>query len=655
MGADLSQENCTIDELMSEMECLPSGYISRKVIRGKECFYHQWKEDGRLVSRYLKEGELEPLREQIERRRSLQEKLRFEKARESSRLRVQAYAVRYYMGRPVPVGVQSYETLITKKLFYVDKTFFIRDWWNQNDEVTLIARPRRFGKTLNMHMVECFFSNRYSGRSDLFEGLTIWKYREFQALQGTYPVLFLSFGAVKMHTPEGIREQLMGQLDLKLWELLDQTGKDALTEEEKLSLNRYLQTRIFPEKLQAIPFLCRTYYRIYGKKTIILLDEYDTPALEAWTAGIWQEVADDLRNLLNIMFMSNSYLERALLTGITRISRESFFSDLNHLKVADMTSDSYATAFGFTEKEVFDAMDEQHLTNKQEVKEWYDGFRIGAQCDIYNPWSIVNFLSEHELKAYWVHSASNRLISSIFRSGDRGRKMLLEDLMKDRPVFVPLQEDLSFQNLAFQGEAVWSLLFASGYLKIAEEKEDGRYGLIPVNREVKMLLVDMVKEWFDGTEGYSGFLEALLCNDIFYMNEFMERTVQSLFSFFDTSAEKAQPEKFYHGFILGLMVTLEKDYIIRSNRESGLGRADVLLEPRNSEGFPAIILEFKVHRGGHEKSLEETVESALRQIQEKKYETEFLERGIPQDRIYAYGIAFRGKEVLIRGSREDKY
>lgn len=638
-----------IEQLNEQISLLPVGYISKKTIRGKECFYRQWKESGKIKSQYIPSTDVDYVISLINKRKDLQAELLFETNRISSRDNysglLSSYAKLFYMGRRVPIGVQSYEALITNKSFYIDKTSFISEWWESSDEVTLITRPRRFGKTLNMSMLNCFFSIKYANRNDLFEGLDIWRTPYYRNVQGTYPVISMSFGSVKMNTVDGILQQLAFQIHQILAEYQYLQIDGLLTANESNKYDFYYNCTDFNDVLHIIPFLCQILYRIYGKKVIILLDEYDTPMLEAWTSGIWDDCAVYLRNLFNSVFKSNPYLERALMTGITQISKESFFSDINHICVASITSQIYSDCFGFTEEEVFDAMDSQHLSDKNSVKEWYNGYTFGNRTDIYNPWSIINYLSNHNLKPYWVHSASDKLLNDIFKPSDTNLKYSLEDLMNGSHIFTTINEEISFKELNIHSEAVWSLLFASGYLKAIAIDSNGIYELAPTNKEVFILLDNMVKHWFSDNCDYNNFLQALLSDDVEYMTDYLNMITNDVFSYYDTSGN--HPERFFHGFFLGLVMDLKDKFIIKSNRESGLGRFDVTLEPLNPDKHHAIIIEFKVHRSGIEGSLVNTARNALSQINDKNYAAELISHGISSNNIYNYGIAFKGKEVHI--------
>ena len=552
--------------------------------------------------------------------------------------------------RTVAIGIQDFAKLREMNYFYMDKTNFIREWWESGDDVTLITRPRRFGKTLNISMLEYFFSNKYAGQGTLFEGLSIWEDEKYRELQGTYPVISLSFANVKENTFQKTIAriyQILTDLYNKHIFLLD---SGLLTEEEKryfLSVNSRMDETT---ATIAIHHLSDFLYRYYGRKVIILLDEYDTPMQEAYVNGFWDELVTFTRSMFNSTFKTNPYMERAIMTGITRVSKESIFSDLNNLKVVTTTSDEYATAFGFTEAEVFAAMDEMGLTAKKEVKRWYDGFAFGSVRDIYNPWSIINYLDTGKFAAYWANTSANGLVGKLIREGSSGIKETFESLLAGEVITTTLDEQIVYNQLNRKEGAIWSLLLASGYVKVVTaDIKEGRYELSLTNYEVKKMFDNMVSGWFDMSEGsYNDFIKALLLGDLDAMNEYMNRVSLSVFSSFDTGNRPsgAEPERFYHGFVLGLMVDLRNRYVITSNRESGFGRYDVMLEPKD-KADDAFILEFKVLNRRREQTLEDTVASALAQIEEKNYASVLMEKGIPEAKIRKYGFAFEGKNVLI--------
>ena len=563
------------------------------------------------------------------------------------------------MARTVGIGHQDFEKLRMKNNFYVDKTGFIREWWESDDDVTLITRPRRFGKTLNMSMTECFFSVKYADRGDLFEELKIWEDEKFRKIQGSWPVISLSFSNVKAADYSTMRGQICQILTMLYSEnrfLLDA----GILDERETEFFKEMSIRMDDvHAFMALHQMSLYLSRYYGKKVIILLDEYDTPMQEAYVNGCWAELTAFIRNLFNSTFKTNPYLERALMTGITRVSKESIFSDLNNLEVVTTTAEKYEESFGFTEEEVYAALDEFGLSDqKKDVKKWYDGFRFGKRSDIYNPWSIINYLDKRKLGTYWANTSSNSLVGKLLREGNRYIKQNFEKLLSGEYLNVSIDEQFVYSQMSENETAVWSLLLASGYLRVfgCRKLTDEEWGFLApqyelgiTNLEVEIMFHRMVTGWFQkDLYDYDEFIRALWDGNVKDMNLYMNRITMETFSYFDTGRDssKEEPERFYHGFVLGLLVTLRKKYVLTSNRESGFGRYDVMLEPRDIKD-DAIILEFKVQAPGEEKELSDTVAAALNQIKEKNYEAALIAKGIPKKKIRKYGFAFRGKEVLI--------
>ncbi len=560
------------------------------------------------------------------------------------------------MKKAISIGIQGFSDLREQDCFFVDKTNFIKEWWENRDVVTLITRPRRFGKTLNMSMLDCFFSNKYANRADLFEGLSIWQDETYRKLQGTYPVIFLSFAAVKAGNLEDAKTQIKQEIADLYEENRYLLEKNILSDNEQKIYNNTTEEMDDTTAQKALRSMSVWMERYYGKKVIILLDEYDTPMQEAYVQGYWDEFTSFVRSLFNASFKTNPYLERAIMTGITRVSKESIFSDLNNLRVVTTTSNLYADCFGFTEEEVFAALDEYGMGDKKdEVKQWYDGFTFGEHRDIYNPWSITNYLDEGRLYPYWASTSSNGLVSQLIRTASADVKEKMEDLLRGQTITVNFDEQIVYNQLDDNEEAIWSLLLASGYLKVQNIDYRGItlepwYTLDITNIETLSMFMTMFRGWFKNKDAnYNDFVKALLKGSLKEMNIYMNDVALATFSSFDTGkkpSEKSQPERFYHGFVLGLLVELRDRYQIRSNRESGYGRYDVMLTPV-TEVDDAIVIEFKVHEPDEEESLQDTVRTALDQITEKDYDAELLAQGISVDRIRHYGFAFEGKKVLI--------
>ena len=577
------------------------------------------------------------------------------------------------------LGYQDFEEVRSQHIFYIDKTDFIREWWEYADKVTLITRPRRFGKTLNMSMTECFFSNKYKDRGDLFEGLSIWEEKspdgeyQYRKLQGTFPVIFLSFANVKASSYEEMVFKIT-QVITELYNENDYLLKESLLNEKEQEYYHNIKPGMDAKlATDAIRSMAGFMQRHYNQKAIIILDEYDTPMQDAWISGYWEETVSFFSGLFNSTFKTNKYLERGLITGITRVANvslrepaESIFTGMNNLDVITTTSDKYTTAFGFTEEEVFTALDDAGLgEQKEKVKKWYDGFIFGTSTDIYNPWSIVSFINKKgKYDTYWSNTSGNGLVNQLIQKGNSDIKQIMEDLLQNKSFEAEIDEKIVFDQLNGSADAVWSLLLATGYLKVlnvrtldTDEEGVGAEGDVwytptITNLETKRMFRKMVRDWFknDTEVYYNEFIKALLNDNVKKMNTFMNKVALNTFSFLDSGSkpsDQAEPERFYHGFVLGMVVNLSDAYKVRSNRESGFGRYDVMIEPLDKTK-KAYILEFKVLDSDEdEETLEDTLANAHAQIEEKQYEAELISSGYLPEQIRKYGFAFRGKECLI--------
>ncbi len=642
-----------IAEIDNRLQELPKGTLTYKKINGKSQPYVQRTVEGKSVSYYVKLSEREQVFLEFQERTELLE--------EREHLLVYVESLKKilsrnpYLDANVGLGYQNFLDFVCGKRFYVDKTHFIPEWLASDARITLITRPRRFGKSMLLSTVRTFFDPMYADHPEYFEKLRVWKDADCRSLFGTIPVISVSFGSCKGNDfAQAMRGVTLGLYNMYIQhEYLRESPK--LSEEEKAEYRRIVA--YFSEQRTeyveiSIQKLCELLYKHYGKFPIILMDEYDTPLLEAYTDGYWDETINTFRQLFHTTFKENDFFYRAIITGVTRISKNSLFSDLNNLEVDTVTCDAYSDCFGFTEQEVMDAFKCQDIDTIQDVKAMYDGFTIGRHQDIYNPWSICNYMRQRELIGYWVNTSSNKLVGDIIRRYPVESKYEIERLMAGEKVHKRINEGITFQYLEGDENSLWSLLLAVGYIKaenIVRSVEGIECDVSVTNREVMaMFKTEILGMFHNGWSAYGRFAEALLAHKMELMNEYLQTITYTSISYFDVAdgPKERTPENFYHGLVLGLIVSLRDRYRIVSNRESGRGRYDIAMYPLQ-ENTDAFIMEFKVQDRKKETDLEQTAMNALQQIVDKNYEADLLAAGVPAERIYKLGFAFAGKDVLV--------
>ena len=642
-----------IAEIDNRLQELPKGTLTYKKINGKSQPYVQRTVEGKSVSYYVKLSEREQVFLEFQERTELLEEREYLLAYVESLKKI--LSRNPYLDANVGLGYQNFLDFVCGKRFYVDKTHFIPEWLANDARITLITRPRRFGKSMLLSTVRTFFDPMYADHPEYFEKLRVWKDADSRSLFGTIPVISVSFGSCKGNDfAQAMRGVTLGLYNMYIQhEYLRESPK--LSEEEKAEYRRIVAS--FSEQRTeyveiSIQKLCELLYKHYGKFPIILMDEYDTPLLEAYTDGYWDETINTFRQLFHTTFKENDFFYRAIITGGTRISKNSLFSDLNNLEVDTVTCDAYSDCFGFTEQEVMDAFKCQDIDTIQDVKAMYDGFTIGRHQDIYNPWSICNYMRQRELIGYWVNTSSNKLVGDIIRRYPVESKYEIERLMAGEKVHKRINEGIMFQYLEGDENSLWSLLLAVGYIKaenIVRSVEGIECDVSVTNREVMaMFKTEILGMFHNGWSAYGRFAEALLAHKMELMNEYLQTITYTSISYFDVAdgPKERTPENFYHGLVLGLIVSLRDRYRIVSNRESGRGRYDIAMYPLQ-ENTDAFIMEFKVQDRKKETDLEQTAMNALQQIVDKNYEADLLAAGVPEERIYKLGFAFAGKDVLV--------
>lgn len=647
-----------IAEIDNRLQELPKGTLTYKKINGKSQPYVQRTVEGKSVSYYVKLSEREQVFLEFQERSELLEEKGHLLAYVESLKKI--LSRNPYLDANVGLGYQNFLDFVCGKQFYVDKTHFIPEWLASDARITLITRPRRFGKSMLLSTVRTFFDPMYAEHPEYFEKLRVWKDTDSRRLFGTIPVISVSFGSCKGNDfAQAMRGVTLGLYNMYIQhEYLRESSK--LNEEEKAEYRRIVAS--FSEQRTeyveiSIQKLCELLYKHYGALPIILMDEYDTPLLEAYTDGYWDETINTFRQLFHTTFKENDFFCRAIITGVTRISKNSLFSDLNNLEVDTVTCDAYSDCFGFTEQEVMDAFKCQDIDTIRDVKAMYDGFTIGRHRDIYNPWSICNYMRQRELIGYWVNTSSNKLVGDIIRRHPVESKYEIERLMAGEKVHKRINEGITFQYLEGDENSLWSLLLAVGYIKaenIVRSVEGIECDVSVTNCEVMaMFKTEILGMFHNGWSAYGRFAEALLAHKMELMSEYLQTITYTSISYFDVAdgPKERTPENFYHGLVLGLIVSLRDRYRIVSNRESGRGRYDIAMYPLQ-ENTDAFIMEFKVQDRKKETDLEQTAKNALQQIDDKNYAADLLAAGIPAERIYMLGFAFEGKDVLVVSNRE---
>jgi hypothetical protein len=559
----------------------------------------------------------------------------------------------------LPIGYDNFRDIIDRKLSFVDKSLFIKDFLDDDvTQVSLITRPRRFGKTLNLSMLHHFFTSQVRGlpTKELFTGLKIMQQGpEYLQHQGKYPVVALSFKDVKDGGFQSAYANLCNLLSRTYEEHLLLLDSHKLTSRQKINFEAVYNREADESQIKSsLLDLTDCLYQHYGKQAILLLDEYDTPIHSGYTHGYYDKIVEVIRHLFSAALKSNPYLYRAMLTGILRIAKESLFSGLNNLKVYSIFNHRYSECFGFTEDEVNALLGQSQLTSKaEEIKSWYNGYRIGDTL-IYNPWSIVNCIHEKgNLQTYWVNTSDNMLIKSLMIKSSSTFKESFESLLQGKSINAIIDENHVFGDLDISESAIWSLLLFTGYLKaiqVIPEDINLRCTLLPPNQEVIALYKNIVKKWFTdrlGQEQYQQFLTYLIEGKIDIFTIMLKQFLLETASAFDVKGK--HPEKFYHGFVLGLIASLEKTHIIKSNRESGFGRYDVMIIPKNLQQL-GLILEFKTAEDT-EDNLEDVAREALAQIDKRNYVAELHQMGIK--RLLKIGLAFRSKDVAVVSKASD--
>ena len=545
----------------------------------------------------------------------------------------------------IGIGVSDFKALRLRRNYYIDKTEFIKHIIDNQSSVVLITRPRRFGKTLNMSTLRYYFDNQIKDAKELFQNLKIMQMGEkYTSQMSSYPCIYMTLKDVN----DSSYENMILNLKTEAMEIYQQhrylLESDKIFDEEKEKIKEILFAREDEVTLRTcVKELTKYLYRVYEKPVMLFLDEYDVPLQSAYVEGYYDQAIKFFKTFYGTTFKDNQYLEKTVITGVSRVAKESIFSGANNFKVYTVLDSEFATDFGITEQEINKIIQDFNIEDeKEEIKKWYDGYKIGEQEGIYNPWSIINYLADKKLQPYWVNTSSNDLIKMILKNSTTVKEKI-ERLLKDEIIEVTINQETIMVGIEENEENIWGLLVGTGYLKVIESDSEGTCKVQIPNYEIKNLFQSIVKDWFRNKvigNDLNTILKDLVTLKLEDFEEKFEKLVIEMFSFMDVGENTA--ENFYHAFVLGMLVGLKDTYYVNSNRESGLGRYDIMLEPKD-KNQNSFIMEFKVHKPEKESNIEETIANAKRQIEERKYEQSLQERGFTN--IKKMVFAFKGKDV----------
>ena len=552
--------------------------------------------------------------------------------------------------KTIAIGESDFKMLRRKDSYYIDKSMYIKDIIDNGSKVVLVTRPRRFGKTLNMSMLRYYFDCDVKDSKELFEGLKIMEQDEkYTSKLGAYPCLYLTLKDVNDYCYENM---ILGFKTAVLEMYRDHRyllDSDKIYDDEKAKIMDILYAREDEVTLKnCVRELSGYLYRHYEKPVMLFIDEYDVPIQAAYVKGYYDKAIDFLKTFYGVTFKDNPYLEKTVLTGVSRVAKESIFSGANNFKVYTVLDNEFADDFGITSEEMDKVIEDFNVEDdKEEIKKWYDGYKIGNVEGLYNPWSILNYLTDKQLKPYWVNTSSNDLIKlTLTKSTSIKEKM--ERLLRDETIEVPINLETIIVGIEDNEDNIWGLMLGTGYLKVVETVDliEGIYKVQLPNFEIKHLFQSIVRDWFSNKvpgNNLRSILKDLVELNLSEFEKKFRKLVVEMFSYMDVGENTA--ENFYHAFVLGMLVGLKDSYYVNSNRESGMGRYDIMLEPQDKNGN-SFIIEFKVADDMEENTIEDVIENAKKQIEDRNYESNLRERGF--NNITKIVFAFKGKECKMQ-------